>query len=179
MATSPVPIGVIGGAYCLARFFGLIKYTNIYTESHTYRVARTTPNVRVTPGSSAIYDTVPDVPVSRHPRSAYLDLPRLLPAREVPEPLLHGLDLPQVRLPDELGLGFHIQDPVRIPVVARARDEQLGVQIRRYRPRRREFGMVAQAVPYVLVPVDERQSIGAEVEPAEPVICFHIRARWD
>lgn len=76
-----------------------------------------------------------------------------------------------MRLPYELRLFLHIQHAVRVPVVARARDQVLWPQIRALSPRRRrEVGVVAQIVPDVLVAVDEREAVGRQVEPAEAVV---------
>lgn len=103
----------------------------------------------------------------------------LLPAVELPQPPIDGLDLPPVRLPDELGLGLDVEDAVRVPVVPGARDEVLRVQVGRRGPRRREVGVVAQVVPHVLVPVDERQPVRAEVERPEVVVRVDVRRRRD
>lgn len=51
------------------------------------------------------------------------------PALEVPQPLPHRSDLPQMRLLDELWLCVEIKNAVAIPVMARAGNQILRMKV--------------------------------------------------
>ena len=77
------------------------------------------------------------------------------------QPFLHNPDLPQMRITNELRLSRNILDPVAIPVVASASDQELRMQIGisgiERVPRRSLVTMVADLVPHVLITINVRQ----------------------
>ncbi len=91
------------------------------------------------------------------------------PAHKLSQPLPHRANLPQMRLLDELRLRVEVQDPVAVPVVARARNQVLGMQVRGIAGRG-VVGVVADVKPDVDVAVDKGEAVGGEGEVAVVVV---------
>ena len=99
--------------------------------------------------------------------------PLRLPTLKLPEPLPHRPNLPQVRLLDELRLRVEVEDAVAVPVMARARDEILGMQVGGIAGRG-VVGVVADVEPDVDVAVDKGQAVRGEVEIAVLVVVGQV-----
>lgn len=84
-----------------------------------------------------------------------------------------------MRLADKLRLGRDVQDPIAVPVMARACDQVLGVQIARLSARRRVVAVVTHIQPDVDVAVNQRQPVSADLEVAVGPVVGQVRARRD
>ena len=96
-----------------------------------------------------------------------------LPTLEGPQPLRHRSNLPQMRLLDELWLRLEIQNAVAIPVMARAGDQILGMEVGRIAGRG-VVGVIADVEPDVDVAVDEGETIGREIESSVMIVVSQI-----
>ncbi len=100
------------------------------------------------------------------------------PALEVPQPLAHRADLPQMRLLDELGLGGEVANAVAVPVVDGAGDQVLRVEVGGVAGRG-VVGVVADVEPDVDVAVDEGEAVRGEIEAAVVVVVVEVRRAGD
>ena len=104
--------------------------------------------------------------------------PLRFPLPKPPQPLPHRPNLPQMRLLDELRLSIQVQNAIAIPMVARARDQILRMQIRRI-ARGGVVRVVADVEPDVDVAVDKGEPVGREVEVAVVVVEVEIGGAGD
>ncbi len=104
--------------------------------------------------------------------------PVRVPALEVPQPLAHRADLPQVRLLDELRLGGEVENAVAVPVVDGAGDQVLRVEVGGVAGRG-VVGVVADVEPDVDVAVDEGETVRGEVEAAVVVVVVQVGRAGD
>ena len=86
-------------------------------------------------------------------------------------------------VPNELRFGIHVQNPVAIPMMPSACNQQLRMQIcvlRIHRiPHRRIIGVIADVQPHILITVNMRQAICTDVVATIEVIPPELRRRWD
>ena len=99
--------------------------------------------------------------------------PVRLPALKLPQPSPHRSNLPQMRLLDELRLRVQVENAVAIPVMARARDQILGMQVGGVTCRG-VVGVVADVEPDVDVAVDEGETVRGEVEIPIVVVVVQV-----